>query len=362
MGGFFSVRLAPGVRISASSRGLRAHVGPRGARLHVGGGGTGVSTGTGPFTYYQSVSGRRPRGGNYYAGPTRQQIASAEKQRQAQLVDQALQRIGSIHRQTFGAPVKPTAPFPTLPPYQQLIEAYERQELKNVKWTDRAARKAAKARAREYADAYAMELQRKARDEQTAAATAIDEHWQKLHDNDPDVVIETLAAAFADNEAPVAPAGVHGDEVLLVVLVPDESQVPDREPGITAAGNLSLARMTRGRTAWWYRELVAGHVVVSVREAFAVAPGAASASVVAVRDGGRGLVGRRRCEPLMAVTLTREQLRRTPWEAVSAWQVVSGGSNLIVNPAPKTEGLRPLDLGDQPEIAELVAAVDFHSE
>lgn len=32
--GLIGVRLAPGVRVSLSSRGVRAHVGPRAARVH----------------------------------------------------------------------------------------------------------------------------------------------------------------------------------------------------------------------------------------------------------------------------------------------------------------------------------------
>ena len=40
MGMGMSVRLAPGVRVRVSSRGVRTSVGPRVARLHVGGGAT----------------------------------------------------------------------------------------------------------------------------------------------------------------------------------------------------------------------------------------------------------------------------------------------------------------------------------
>ena len=44
----FSIRIAPGVRIRASKRGIRTSLGPRIARVHVGGGRTGFSTGMGP--------------------------------------------------------------------------------------------------------------------------------------------------------------------------------------------------------------------------------------------------------------------------------------------------------------------------
>jgi hypothetical protein len=48
MGFYFKV--APGVKIRATKRGLRASVGPRAARVHFGAGGTGVSTGAGPVS------------------------------------------------------------------------------------------------------------------------------------------------------------------------------------------------------------------------------------------------------------------------------------------------------------------------
>ena len=43
----FSVKIAPGVRVRASSRGVRTSIGPRVARVHVGAGRTGISTGAG---------------------------------------------------------------------------------------------------------------------------------------------------------------------------------------------------------------------------------------------------------------------------------------------------------------------------
>ena len=53
----FSVKVAPGVRLSASGRGLRAHVGPRAARVHVGGGRSGFSSGAGPVSFYTPLGG-----------------------------------------------------------------------------------------------------------------------------------------------------------------------------------------------------------------------------------------------------------------------------------------------------------------
>lgn len=55
MGLGVSFKVAPGIRIRASSRGLRTSIGPRGARLHVGGGRITVSSGVGPLTVWEPV-------------------------------------------------------------------------------------------------------------------------------------------------------------------------------------------------------------------------------------------------------------------------------------------------------------------
>src|SRR3954470_404569 len=85
MGLGFSVKLAPGVRIRASSRGVRTSIGPRAARIHVGGGRAGFSTGAGPVSYYTPLSGsRRSTGGrSTSAGASQRALAQAAKAQQA---------------------------------------------------------------------------------------------------------------------------------------------------------------------------------------------------------------------------------------------------------------------------------------
>src|SRR5712671_3365778 len=113
----FYFKIAPGVKIRASSRGLRASVGPRAARVHFGAGGTGVSTGAGPVSLYQSVGGGRGR--RRGSVPSRTSIAAHERQlRQAQKLEQAqelnaaFQAILNLHREEFTPATAPVAPPP----------------------------------------------------------------------------------------------------------------------------------------------------------------------------------------------------------------------------------------------------------
>ena len=126
MASFGSFRVAKGVRISASSRGLRAHVGPRGARVHLGGGRTGVSTGAGPYTYYTSGGSRGTsrRSGN--AGPTKTEIARAEKLAEGTRLQDEIRSIVEIHRVTFPPIRKPDVERPVRPTIDSFLESREK--------------------------------------------------------------------------------------------------------------------------------------------------------------------------------------------------------------------------------------------
>jgi len=104
-----SFKIAPGVRLRASSRGLSAGVGPRVARAHVGTRGVGVSSGIGPVSGYSHLGGSGgsgPRAG--YRGPTKASVAAYERdlraaERQADLEKVAAieKALVSVHTQTF---------------------------------------------------------------------------------------------------------------------------------------------------------------------------------------------------------------------------------------------------------------------
>lgn len=83
-----SFKVAPGVRIRASSRGISAGVGPRAARVHVGTRGVGVSSGVGPLSTYSRLggAGRGSSGGvrrASYGGTTKASIAAREREAKA---------------------------------------------------------------------------------------------------------------------------------------------------------------------------------------------------------------------------------------------------------------------------------------
>lgn len=108
-----SFKVAPGVRIRASSRGISAGVGPRAARVHVGARGAGVSSSVGPFSTYSHLGG----GGrtstsagsrSTYRGPTKASVAAherelraAERQADIEKVAAIEKALVSVHAQSF---------------------------------------------------------------------------------------------------------------------------------------------------------------------------------------------------------------------------------------------------------------------
>src|SRR5690348_5195439 len=122
------MKIAPGVRIRASSRGFSAGIGPRAARMHVGTRGVGVSTGVGPFGAYQHLGGgsrRRSTGRSSYSGrgsysygaPSRTTLAAleraarqAEKEAEIARVAEIERQLVSVHLENFATPQRRVLP------------------------------------------------------------------------------------------------------------------------------------------------------------------------------------------------------------------------------------------------------------
>lgn len=129
-----SFKVAPGVRIHASSRGISAGVGPRAARVHVGTRGVGVSSGVGPLSTYSHIGGGRSSASgkrSSYGGPTKASIAAREREAKTVAREADIDRVGalekalvSVHGATF-----PEAKRVVLPPPDEVDPDPIRQEL-----------------------------------------------------------------------------------------------------------------------------------------------------------------------------------------------------------------------------------------
>ncbi|MGH3519365.1 MAG: hypothetical protein ACRDT2_00505 [Natronosporangium sp.] len=225
----------------------------------------------------------------------------------------------------------------------------------------RAERASAKQKAAAWTEAEAARQWTMLKSQQAQWQQSLDQQWHALVGNEPSIVLQTLAEAFEDNEAASAAVGVVADEVSLVVIVPPASQaIPEQMPGRTAAGNLSSRKITQADKADLFKQFVCGQVLVTLREAFAVAPGLNSARVIVLRNDGRDPYGRRSMPCLAAVSLTRRALQGVRWHEADATDVLNAAAHekLLIQKGRSKE-LSPLDLTNEPEIASLIDAVDL---
>jgi hypothetical protein len=375
---FFSFRVAPGVRVGVSKRGVRTSIGPRAARMHVGGGyRTGLSTGAGPFTLYQSVghTRRKPRtvtaraaaGRTRTRGPAQatiaahqREVARAAKADAAEQIQAAFTALTEVHRHPVAPVHPPVAPGPGPVDEAAIRTRSDNVALAGIRPWHLRARGVAKATAAVAAEQEINAARFEAAAEHARVQADLDRSWHQLCANDHDTVIATLAEAFEDNEAHAAAVGVVGDEVTVVAVVPNPGIVPDAMLERTPAGNIGRRKLTKTVRNSYYLDAVCGHVLAATREAFAVAPSINGVRIAAVRLGGPDVYGRTVVECLLAAHFTRTTLDGVAWDTTSAsaiFTTLAGDPRLNVVGVAKE--CAPLDLSAEPELAAMLAAVDL---
>lgn len=172
--------------------------------------------------------------------------------------------------------------------------------------------------------------------------------------------MEQLRAAFEDNAAPAAPLSVEGAEATMTVLVPEDAAIPTQMPGQTAAGNVSIRKMSKAERDSIVSQMVAAYMLATVKEAFAVAPALSNIRIVAVRSTGVSAYGHRQGEVIAAARITRDALAGVQWQSVDALRILKDTSaELVLNERGATRALHPLDVSKEPELAGIIAVIDF---
>lgn len=275
----------------------------------------------------------------------------------------AIGAILDLHRATFPEATAPVATPPQLPTYEQVLARTTRAATAGIGWFHRRARAEATQRATAAAQAEFAGLQTDAKQRYAEEQQRLAEWWKQLLANEPHHVMWAIQHAFEDNEAAAAPTGVHDATASLVVHVPGVEVLPDRIPGTTAAGNLSLRQTTKSQRADLYKLVVCGYALVTVKEAFAVAPGITEVAIIAVRQGPVDAYGVRLPEVVAALRFQRQALDGIQWDTADAVQIVNdAATERILEQLGAAGELTPLDLDAHPDVKAALDAVDLEED
>ena len=172
--------------------------------------------------------------------------------------------------------------------------------------------------------------------------------------------MSSLASAFGDNDAAAAPLGVTGTEATVVVIVPTLASMPQKKPDVTPTGRATIRAMPKKELAVWHAIAVAGCILVTVKEAVAVAPGLVSVRIVAVTTPERDAYGARKSDVLVAARIERRRLEGVQWATVDSVRILNDiSTELQLKQIGVAKTLTPLTLDDEPELQLLLGAIDY---
>ena len=341
----FSLNLVPGIHIQASRDGLQTKRGPRAPDVYVGQQFANPAIPPTPLTFYTPSRARREQ--PTYLAP--QLPPTADKAQQAHALASAIQGIRELHHREFPPVQRLVVPYPPRPDHAAILQRRMNDALARVSIFRRSTRKAAQAAAVLATRMECNEREAEGQAQHVAVQQETDELWQRLIASDPDVVLAVLSHEFQNSSASVVPLSVWDAEVQLALLAPDVAALPERHPTTTAAGNLSLKKFTKGEMADLYKQLMAGLVLATAKEAFAVTPRVTEIRIVVLRNTPADAYGNIRPEAILAARVARAALNGVQWNKADALTILNEiSSELVTRIAGPSKALAPLDLKRSP--------------
>ena len=357
----FGFRVAPGVRLKVSSRGVSAGIGPRIARAHIGTSGVGISSGVGPFSTSSWVGGGHGGRGSYGGQDDWTESAQLQAEREARRLakDQAIlaaideiDRVRSIHRAAFDPASRPIIPEP-VPVDEETRRVLIKRRAKELSASQPrfsiAARKHARANATEQVERELDEQFRRLCKRHAAEQAWSDEQWSRLVAGDPVVVLETVNSALADNEQQSAAVNYLDGELSVVILAPAFETTPVEHAALTPSGRPTVHRYNKTERNRLYGVLLCAHVILTAKEVFAVAPAVQTLRSVVARRSQSG-----EFEALLAATHSRDLIANADYDLESATTIWNRGAEIQLNYGGRTGELRPLSLEAEPELQALL--------
>jgi len=341
----FGFRVGSGVRIYPSSRG--------------------ISVGHGPVRYYTRVGRGKRRSGGSSATSYQRQVRESQRTEEVSRVaalSQALSAQCQVHSEEFPQAERTELPGPEPVDEREILKRLEAEAVADVPRFRLGERRTAKTEARRRFDGEVeAEAQRRAVHAQ-AAQRAADEEWQRLQGNDPEIVLGTLEAAFADNEAPAAAVSCRSNRVDVVMRWPElDEVVPERKPAVTPSGRPTIHKRTKTERADLYLQALASHALVTVKEALAVCPGIEKVGIAVIRVHQDAAKGDQVADAVLFATLKRSQLEGVHWDKVvsTATLLELATGRIGIRGKGGSRALYALDLEDEDEEKAFIAKVAY---
>jgi hypothetical protein len=222
--------------------------------------------------------GGRSRATTYSGGATVSELRAAE----GAASHDDLADLMAVHRTRFAPAQRPVLEPPDpVDPQPFFVEEWA-QRKREVRLWQRGRRRLLQAEIRAHAQAHADRQLALAQVAHAAEQVRVDAWWAALGSGAADVVIGALAAAFADNPAPVTILSAGGAEANLVVWLPRIEVLPERKAHVTPGGRLSSKAWTKTELNGVYADLLGAHLLATFREMWAVAPSLTRARVAGV--------------------------------------------------------------------------------
>lgn len=181
----------------------------------------------------------------------------------------------------------------------------------------------------------------------------LEEWWSALNANDPAVVIGHLGRQFAGRDLPATPLAVHGSYAEIAVLAPDEHVLPADAVTMHSGQGLAIRRASGSHRGRFFRQVLAGTIILVVREAFAASPGLDTIRVVTLKASHRGFGDD--LSAVAVVELSRRDLAEADLGLDAETILVRHGTALQWDVHEMAGTLRPMLLENVPEVAELLA-------
>jgi len=208
-----------------------------------------------------------------------------------------------------------------------------------------------------------VEVERKRREAiRVAEQEQRDREWERLLSNDPEVTLPALEKAFADNEASVESVKCEGYTTTVVMrFSPPEALVPERKPARTPTGKKTLKKRTKTEINALYLEALGSSVLATVKEAFAVAPGAQLVQLLVIRHEADGKYDRDRLSAIYFAEFNRGEYEGASGSRDPASTLPLAPDSML-NLKGKTAQVAPLDLKERPDLSALLNELEFSLE